>query len=206
MSRIRLYATEAIVLRRTDYGEADRLLTLITPEMGKLRVIAKGARKITSRKAGHIELFTRVRLMLARGRTFDIVTQAETIEAHRALREDLRRGGYAHYLGELVDQFTQEGSEDSAMYDLLANGLLWVCEAPDAAVAARCFEMRLLTIAGYRPQLFHCARTDAPLEIDLAGQAASLPYTPFSPADGGALSAKAAPPATGTPSRCRPAR
>lgn len=90
--RPRVYSTEAIVLRRDDYGEADRLLTLLTPRSGKMRVMAKGARKTSSRKAGHVELFTRVTLMLARGRLFDIVTQAEAIETHRALREDLQRG------------------------------------------------------------------------------------------------------------------
>ncbi len=199
MSRARVYVTEAVILRRADYGEADRLLTLMTPQLGKVRVIAKGARKITSRKAGHIELFARVRLLLARGRTFDIVSQAEVIEAHRPLREDLLRGGYAHYVGELIDQFTQEGNEDPALYDLLANGLMWICETPQPALAARYFEMRLLTIAGYRPQLFHCARTDAILEVDqLAGSPAdagslrSLPDTTFSLADGGVLCAKAA--------------
>jgi DNA repair protein RecO (recombination protein O) len=192
-----LYSTEAIILRRADYGEADRLLTIVTPESGKARVMAKGARKITSRKAGHIELFTRVRLLLAKGRTFDIVSQAETIDAHRALREDLLRGGYAHYLGELADQFIQEGSEDVALYDLLANGLTWVCEAPNPALAARYFDMRMLTIAGYRPQLFRCARTNAPLEIDDVARApsprAESPrYIAFSPAGGGALCAGAA--------------
>ena len=209
MSRSRVYGTEAIILRRTDYGEADRLLTLMTPHLGKLRVIAKGARKITSRKAGHIEMFARVQLLLARGRTFDIVSQAETIEAHRPLREDLLRGGYAHYLGELTDQFTQEGSEDPALYDLLANGLMWICEVANPALAARYFEMRLLTIAGYRPQLFRCARTNVALEIDQLAAGTSdtskvsealrdlgkLPYTAFSPQDGGVLCAKAA---TGT--------
>lgn len=199
MSRARVYATEAIILRRADYGEADRLLTLMTPQLGKLRVIAKGARKITSRKAGHIELFARVRLLLARGRTFDIVSQAEVIEAHRALREDLLRGGYAHYLGELIDQFTQEGNEDPALYDLLANGLMWICDVPRPALAARYFEMRLLTIAGYRPQLFRCARSNAMLEVDqLAGSGTdavasrNLPETAFSLADGGVLCAGAA--------------
>lgn len=192
MSRSRLYTTEAIILRRTDYGEADRLLTIITPQLGKLRVMAKGARKITSRKAGHVELFTRVQLLLARGRTFDIVSQAETIEAHRPLREDLLRGGYAHYLGELADQFSQEGSEDAALYALLVRGLGWLCRASSPALAARCFEMQLLAIGGYQPQLFRCARTNAALEIDLAGPASSPPYTPFSPQDGGTLSARAA--------------
>jgi DNA repair protein RecO (recombination protein O) len=194
MSRVRLYATEAIILRRIDYGEADRILTLMTPEQGKLRVIAKGARKITSRKAGHIELFTRVKLLLARGRSFDIVSQAETVETHRELREDLLRGSYAHYLSELTDTFAQEGSEDPALYDLLVNGLAWISTAPDPALAVRYFELRVLTLAGYRPQLFRCARTGELLVIDPApeGQANSLPYIPFSPQEGGVLSAKAA--------------
>jgi recombinational DNA repair protein (RecF pathway) len=68
VDRERLYRTEAIVLRRSDLGEADRLLTLYTPEWGKLRVIAKGVRKPTSRKSGHVELFTHSRLLIARGR------------------------------------------------------------------------------------------------------------------------------------------
>ncbi|MCS7060848.1 MAG: DNA repair protein RecO [Anaerolineae bacterium] len=195
MSRTRVYATEAIILRRADYGEADRLLTLMTPHLGKLRVIAKGARKITSRKAGHIELFARVRLLLARGRSFDIVSQAELIEPHRSLREDVLRGSYAHYLSELIDQFAREGEEDAPLYDLFANGLMWVCQASKPALAARYFEMRLLTIAGYRPQLFRCAQTQTPLEIDqliAVAQTIRLPSTAFSPTVGGVLCEKAA--------------
>jgi DNA repair protein RecO (recombination protein O) len=188
MNRVRLYSSEAIILRRHDFGEADRILTIMTPELGKLRVIAKGVRKITSRKAGHVELFTRVKLLLARGRNFDIVSQAETIEPYRPLREDLLRGSYAHYLSELIDVFAQEGSEDSALYDLLANGLAWVAEAPTPALAARYFEMRLLTLTGYRPQLFRCARTGEPVDID----AANVQNVAFSPMEGGILSPGAA--------------
>lgn len=188
MNRVRLYNTEAIILRRTDFGEADRILTLMTPTLGKLRVIAKGVRKITSRKAGHVELFTRARLLLAHGRTFDIVSQAETVDAYRPLREDLLRGSYAHYLSELIDAFAQEGSEDQALYDLLVNGLTWLCEAPDPALAARYFELRLLTLTGYRPQLFRCARTGEPVDIENT----SAQYVAFSPLEGGILSASAA--------------
>ena len=81
------YKVEAVVLRHNDWGEADRLLVLFTREMGKLRVIAKGARKIRSRKAGHLEPFTRVTLMLARSHDLPIVTQAETVNAYQPLRE-----------------------------------------------------------------------------------------------------------------------
>jgi DNA repair protein RecO (recombination protein O) len=185
-----------------DYGEADRILTIMTPQLGKLRVIAKGARKITSRKAGHVELFTRARLLLAHGRTFDIVSQAETIEPYRPLREDLLRGSYAHYLSELIDVFAQEGSEDIALYDLLANGLAWVAETPEPAIAARYFELRLLTLTGYRPQLFRCVRTGEPVNIDTPaaeGQTNSSSSSParspalaFSPSEGGMLCEAAA--------------
>ena len=81
MTQERLYRTEAIVLRRADLGEADRLLTIFTPERGKLRVVAKGARKVGSRKGGHVELFTRSNLLIAKARELDIVSQAETVEA-----------------------------------------------------------------------------------------------------------------------------
>src|SRR5919112_1559720 len=95
--RSHVYRTEAVVLRRTDYSEADRILTLYTPRFGKRRAIAKGVRKTTSRLAGHVELFTRVELLLAEGRNLDIVTQAEIVAPYRALREDLGRISYAYY-------------------------------------------------------------------------------------------------------------
>ena len=80
-----VYSTEAITLRRTDFGEADRILTLFTPTYGKVHAIAKGARRTTSRLAGHLEPFTRTQLLLASGRDLDIVTQAEGRERLDAL-------------------------------------------------------------------------------------------------------------------------
>ena len=95
MSKPRSYKVEAVVLRHADWGEADRLLVLQTRQLGKLRVVAKGARRIRSRKAGHLEPFTHVRLQLARARDLPIVTQAETVEAYLPLRDDLNKTGYA---------------------------------------------------------------------------------------------------------------
>lgn len=195
MNRTRTYAAEAVVLRRDDFGEADRLVTLLTPTLGKLRVVAKGARKVTSRKAGHIELFTRTRLLLARGRTFDLITQAELIEPHRALREVVQRGALAHYVCELAEQFAPEGSDAAPLYALLVEGLGWLCEANDPALAVRQFEMRLLTIEGYRPELFRCARTGAALAADQADrpdQDETAAPIAFSPSEGGTLAAAAA--------------
>ena len=156
--RERLYRTEAIVLRRRDQGEADRVLTVFTPGMGKQQLLAKGVRKITSRKAGHVELFTHSQFLVAKARTWGIVTQAETIHAFRPLREDLLRTSYAYYAAELVDRFTQEGDENRRLFELLLAALGWLGEARDLRLLARFFELRLLALVGYRPQLFQCVR------------------------------------------------
>ena len=104
----RSFRAEAVVLKHSEFGEADRLLSLYTRQQGKLRAIAKGARKIRSRKAGHLEPFTRVSLLLARGRDMYIVTQAEAVDAYLPLREDLVSLGYASYVVELLDKFTYD--------------------------------------------------------------------------------------------------
>lgn len=156
--RQRLYRTSAIVLKRQDFGEADRILTLFTPELGKLRAIAKGVRKITSRKSGHVELFTYSDLLIAKGRNLDIVTQAETIRPFLGLRQELPRITYAYYIAELVDQFTEEGDENRPLFDLLLATLQTLGETNDLRRTARYFELRLLDAVGYRPQLFHCVR------------------------------------------------
>jgi DNA repair protein RecO (recombination protein O) len=163
--RERQYQVQAIVLKRTDFGEADRLLTLFTPDRGKLRVLAKGARKPLSRKSGHVELFTHVDLMLAKGHQLDIVTQADTRESFIALRNNLERLSYAYYLAELVDRFAEEGTENRALYDLLLGALAWVAdEKSNAALLARYFELHLLLHVGYRPQLITCLICDKPVE------------------------------------------
>ncbi len=176
--RERLYRTEAIILRRRDFGEADRLLTLYTPALGKLKAIAKGARKPTSRKGGHVELFTHSRLLIARGRTLDIVTQAETIETFLPLRENLWRTTHAYYAAELLDRFTEEGIENRPLFDLLRAVLGWLSTGADLNLVTRFYELHLLALVGYRPQLFQCLGCRSPLE----------PVTNFfSPAEGGVL-------------------
>src|SRR5215471_12267089 len=116
--RERVYRTEAVIIRRADVGEADRALTLFTPH-GKRRVVAKSARKTTSRLAGHIELFTHTSLLLAVGRNLDIVTQSVIIHSFDTLRRDLRRISAAYYVAELIDRLTEEDDENRPAFDLL---------------------------------------------------------------------------------------
>jgi len=178
VSRIRLYRTEAIVLRRHDVGEADRLLTLYTFDRGKIAAIAKGVRRIASRKSGHLELFTHTALLLAQGRNLDVVTQAETIQPFRRVREDLIRTTYAYHVAELSDRLTPEGVANPAAFELLRDMLAALEDAEDPSLAARFFEVRLLGLLGYRPQLHRCVACGAAVEP--AGNA-------FSPDAGGVL-------------------
>lgn len=156
--------TEVVVLRHTDWGEADRLLVLFSREGGKLRAVAKGVRKMHSRKAGHLEPFTRVKLMLAHGRDFWIVTQAEMIDAYLPVREDLLRTGYAAYILELLDRFTYEEGENRALYQLLVDTLERVSMLPDPFSAVRYYEIRLLDLLGFRPDLNNCVRCGAEIQ------------------------------------------
>ena len=155
MRQERLYRTEAIVLRQRDYGEADRILTLLTPK-GKLSALAPGVRRPTSRKAGHLGLFCRTQLLLARGRNMDIVTQAESIEEFEGIRGDLLRYGYACYAGELVERFAQEEDDNGALLNLLTFGLRWFAEEQDLLLGMCYFQLCLLSYSGYQPQLFSC--------------------------------------------------
>lgn len=149
---------EAIVIRHSDFGEADRLVTLYTREQGKLRAVAKGVRKIASRKAGHLEPFTRVKLQLARGRDMFIVTQAETVDAYSSLREDLSLTGYAAYVLELLDRFVpDEESASPSLYRLLTETLSHLATESNPWLTLRSYEMRLLDLLGFRPQLQDCA-------------------------------------------------
>jgi DNA repair protein RecO (recombination protein O) len=164
----RIYRTEAIILRRTDLSEADRILTLYTPQWGKLRGIAKGIRRPASKLRGHLELFTRSKLLMARGRNLDVITGAETTEAFHGLRDEhpdaLERIGIAYYLAELLDRFTEDGVENRAIWDLLVAALRALSDGVNPAIVARHYELRLLGYLGYQPNLDTCAGCDEPLE------------------------------------------
>jgi DNA repair protein RecO (recombination protein O) len=164
MTNERLYRTDAIILRRSDFGEADRLLTVFTPDRGKLRLMAKGVRKITSRKAGHVELFMLTDMLIAHGRTWDIISQAEVVESYRDLREDLDKTSHAYYLAELMDRFTEEHDPNQPLFELLALTLARLSHVDDPAVTVRFFEMHLLGLTGFQPQLHFCVACEEAIE------------------------------------------
>jgi DNA repair protein RecO (recombination protein O) len=154
---------DAVVLRHAEWGEADRLLTLFSKEQGRLRAIAKGVRKPASRKAGHLQPFTRCTLQLARGHDLWIVTQADTLESYQPLRDELLLTGYASYVIELVDRLIYEEGQNPQLYSLLIDTLTRL-SGGDAYSAVRYYELRLLDLLGYRPQLTECAHCGRKIE------------------------------------------
>jgi len=132
-TKFRSFRVEAVVLRHSDYGEADRLLTLYTRQLGKTSALAKG-------------------------RDMLILTQADTVDAYQPLREDLILTSHASYVMELLDRFTYEDETESpSAFRLLTETLSRLASKSDPWLVIRYYEMRLLDHLGFRPQLFECA-------------------------------------------------
>lgn len=162
--RLRSLRTPALILRRRDFGEADRLLTVLTPYQGKLDVLAKGARKLNSSKTGHVELYTRADMLIHRGRDLGICVQAEMTAPFLPLREDLNRGAHASYCAELLDRLTTEGETDAgALFRLMDDTFIRLSLEADLRLVARFFELRLLDLVGFRPELINCVVEHEPL-------------------------------------------
>ncbi len=151
------YRTRAVILRRRNYGDADRILTVYTPSFGKRFFIAKGARKTASRKAGHLELFNHANLLLAQARTWDIITESVTVESYLGLRADLDSISQAAYICELVDAFSGEDDENRPLWELLLLSLRELnAKREGGTLLLRWFELKLLVLMGFQLQLFGC--------------------------------------------------
>ena len=164
MPRFRTYSTEAIVVRQTSLGETDRVLTLFTPQLGKLGAVAKGVRRPGSRMGGHLELLNLVRVSLAQGRTLDVITDAHAVQIFSGLRGQLHSISRAMYAAELVDRFSIDRSPNLPVYRLLLEALTLLDAGLEAPVLLRHFELMLLEHSGYRPELFWCVECRAELQ------------------------------------------
>ncbi len=166
--RSRLYKTEAIILRAMNLGEADRVLTILTPRLGKLKVIAKGVRRPRSRLGGGLEPLGDVHLVLAVGRTFDVVTSVALEDPHLGLRNDLHSTAAAWYLVELTDRFCEGAADSHGAFVLLAQGLSALDAGAEVSreAIARWFELHLLDAMGFRPELARCLECGAEITPD----------------------------------------
>ena len=143
---MRSYKTEGIILKRTNFGEADRILTVFTKRHGKTKLLAKGVRRITSRRSPNIELFNHVVLFIHKGRTFDMLSEAQTIETFQNIRKKLELVGLAYYVCELIDGLCAEHQPHPSVYNLLIQTL----EELDRGLIRK-FELTLLSELGFLP-------------------------------------------------------
>lgn len=175
-----LYRVEGIVLRSRPFGEADRLVTLLTRERGKHRAVARGARRPRSTLAAGVQPFVHASFLLWRGRTLDGVSQCQVIEGFRPLREELERMARAACACELAEGLLREDDPQPEAFALLREVLRLLAGAEPGALdrVLLAGQWRLLSLAGFRPELSACAQCGAPLP---PGEAA------FAPGAGGAV-------------------
>lgn len=158
--------TRGIVLKRTNFGETDRIVTFYTSTLGKKRAKAIGARKIRARLGGHLELFMLSDLMIAKGKNLDTIISAQVIEAYPNIRTDLHKASFAYFLAELVDKIVAEELKDTRIFNLLAHTLGILNDQnfsnESLPILLIAFEMQLLNILGFSPQVsrcVHCGKT-----------------------------------------------
>jgi DNA repair protein RecO (recombination protein O) len=154
-----LYRDEGIVLRTIKLGEADRIVTIFTQGHGKVRAVAKGVRKTMSKFGARLEPTSRIALQCYKGRDLDVVTQAETLESNRMLREDYALLTHAVAMLEAVDQVAQEHEPNPALYRMLAGALRTLAERRNPLVTPAFF-WKLLSLEGFHPMIDGCARCE----------------------------------------------
>ena len=151
-----LYRDQGVVLRSIKLGETDRIVTVLTQGHGKIRAVAKGIRKPGSRFGARLEPMSHVALQCYRGRELDIVTQTETIDANRALREHYGCLTHAVSMLEAADQVAQDREPNPALYRMLVGALRTLAAEPNPLVSAAFF-WKLLSLEGFHPLLDACA-------------------------------------------------
>lgn len=188
-----IYKTQGIILRRKNFFESDRLLTIYTRDYGKIKVVAKGSRKILSKLGGHLELFYLVDLMLAKGKSLDIITSVQIIESHKNIRKNKYLINRAYYISELIDSSTQLEAENEEIFELIdecfksfdnysssehqrvekSNKLLHRTSFESKnnvdKKILRYFELKLISILGHYPELTTCVICKKSLEYKYHG-------------------------------------
>lgn len=164
----REYQTEAIIIKKTKLAEADRILTLYTPDLGKIEAIAKGVRRPKSKMAGHLELLTYSHLRLAHGKNLDTIIGSQTMDSLLELKNDLWLTSYGLYASELINQFTVLHVPNPSLFQLFLETLSQLATADNNELTLRYFELHLFDKSGYRPQLQECVscRVDIKPEIN----------------------------------------
>jgi DNA repair protein RecO (recombination protein O) len=150
------YQTTGIVIGRTNFGEADRIVRFLTPDHGKVSAVAKGVRRIKSKSGGHLELFGEVSLMLAVGRNLDVVTSARLIWYPHQLATDYERLSLAFTIAAAIDRLTIPDLPQAELFSVLQEVTHALNEGATGPLPELWFKLRLLNLTGYHPELAAC--------------------------------------------------
>lgn len=150
--KLRTYSSEGIILSRKNYSEADRILTIFSKTYGKVTLLAKGIRKLISKKRGHLEIFSKVKFSAVNGKGFDILTEAITLNNFTNLRLNLNKVTLAYYFCEVVNKITREGEKQPTVYGLLTTALEQLETAKNLKILRKEFINNLLINLGYWPK------------------------------------------------------
>ena len=174
-----IYNTQAIVLNSKAFGEADRILTLLTYERGKSRVIARGARRPKNRLAAVVQPLSHIDVQILEGNQLDTLNQGQLINSFRFLREDLDKMSYAFYLSELFETATEGATELRDYFILLLTALELLQNFENLSLTRIFIEVKLILLQGYAPTLSNCYSCNRPVILPMKSDWF------FDPEDGG---------------------
>ncbi len=146
---MRSFKTEGIVIKRSNYSEADRIITIFSKRNGKIKIKASGVRRITSRRSPHVELLNLCIFNLHQGKNMPVLTEVESIENFSAIKKDLKKIGTAYHLCELIDGLCAENQENQEIFNLLRKTLRNLSKEEDFTKLIYEFEIELLRLLGF---------------------------------------------------------
>jgi len=162
--RSKSYFSEGIILARRNYSEADRIIVIYSKNYGKLGLIAKGVRRTKSRKRGSIEVFSHIRFSAARGKSLDILTEAEIITSFPQIRKNLRKVSVAYYFIEVIGRLTHEEEKNEPLFLLLLKYLKSLQKEKELKKLRMTFVKDTLVLLGYWPRNKTLDNPDSVLE------------------------------------------
>ncbi len=168
------YSGEGIVLGRRNFGEADRILSVYTKNYGRISLMAKGTRRPSSRKRGHIEIFNLVKFQAVAGNGIDLMTEAEVVEDFAMFRKSLKKVSLAYYLMEVIGKITHEQESNVDLFNLILDNLSKLKVTKKLKELRLDFISKLLVLMGYWPQQQKLLNPDEELEKVIERQISSV--------------------------------
>jgi DNA repair protein RecO (recombination protein O) len=166
------YNTQAFVLKNIKYKDADKIFTLFSKDLGKISALARGVRKISSRRAGNLDTLNLVSISIRENpNAFNDIEEVKTLESYKDLKKSLKKSLKAYYLIELVHKSIEEGEKNEELFNLLQKSLKLMQKTSDPDFVVSYFEMHLMNLLGYKMTLDKCR---------VCGKAVNKPWERYS--------------------------